>query len=67
MEGNSVGVELLEHFDFSPETATVSAFNQHEVRYFLRHLNIYFMNLVVRLINQNNMMDIRLSHVMVLI
>ncbi|SEW43065.1 IS4 family transposase [[Clostridium] fimetarium] len=28
MEGKSIGVELLEHFNFSPETATVSAFNQ---------------------------------------
>lgn len=28
MEGNSIGVELLEHFGFSPEAATVSAFNQ---------------------------------------
>lgn len=28
MEGKSLGTELLEHFNFSPDTATVSAFNQ---------------------------------------
>lgn len=53
MEGKPVGVELLEHFNYSPQTASVSAFNQQRGKMLPEAFEFLFHSFTDQTIKQN--------------